>query len=173
MVFSDEDVVEPDLLYVARARLSVIGEKHAHGAPDLAVEVLSKSSRRKDLVLKRHLYESTGVGEYWIVDPLGETVQVFRAGLAGLRRVAVLSAAAGDTLESPSSRASPSRSPRSSSRAPFQSVRSTARKAELCARRRACGSAPEPGGPCRRSRRAAKACSARRAPAFIRFHRHL
>jgi Uma2 family endonuclease len=101
VVFSDEDVVEPDLLYVTRERRSVIGEKNAHGAPDLAVEVLSKSSRRKDLILKRDLYERTGVGEYWIVDPLRETVQVFRHGLAGLRRIAVLSAGAGDQLESP------------------------------------------------------------------------
>jgi Uma2 family endonuclease len=101
VVFSYEDVVEPDLLYVARERQGVIGEKNAHGAPDLAVEVLSPGSRRRDLVLKRNLYERSGVGEYWIVDPLRQTVQVFRAELAGLRRVAVLSAAAGDTLESP------------------------------------------------------------------------
>ena len=101
VVFSDEDVVQPDLLYVASDHAGVLGEKAAHGAPDLAVEVLSPSTRRKDLVLKRRLYERTGVAEYWIVDPKRETVQVFRATPGGLRRAADLSAAAGDSLESP------------------------------------------------------------------------
>ena len=100
VVFSDEDVVQPDLLFVAHDRQGVIGEKAAHGAPDLAIEVLSPSTRRKDLVLKRLLYERTGVVEYWIVDPKRDAVQIYRATPGGLRRVADLSAQAGDSLES-------------------------------------------------------------------------
>jgi Uma2 family endonuclease len=100
VVFSEEDVVEPDLLFVARGR-EVLGEKNAHGAPDLAVEVLSPGSRRRDLVVKRKLYEQTGVSEYWIVDPKREAVLVYRATLQGLQRIVELSAAAGDALASP------------------------------------------------------------------------
>ena len=101
VVLSFEDVVEPDLLFVSRERLGVLGEKAAHGAPDLAVEILSPSSRRKDEVLKRALYERHGVSEYWIVDPGRREVRTYRASLRGLRRTAVVSAASGDRLESP------------------------------------------------------------------------
>jgi len=80
--------------------VGIIGEKAAHGAPDLAIEVLSPSTRRKDLVVKRLLYERIGVVEYWIVDPKRDAVQVYRATPGGLRRVADLSAEAGDSLES-------------------------------------------------------------------------
>jgi Uma2 family endonuclease len=100
VIFSDEDVVQPDLLFVARGREGIADEKALHGAPDLAIEVLSPSTRRKDLVLKRLLYERTGVVEYWIVDPKREAVQVYRITPGGLRRLADLSAQAGDSLES-------------------------------------------------------------------------
>ena len=79
VVFSQYDVVEPDLIYFSRERFkAVVGEKNAAGAPDLAIEVLSPSSRRRDEVLKRRLYERTSVPEYWIVDPDLEAVKVYR-----------------------------------------------------------------------------------------------
>src|SRR5207248_1360201 len=68
-VFSDFDVVEPDLLYISRERLSVLTEKHVRGAPDLVVEILSPGTRRTDEKIKRKLYERFDVLEYWIVDP--------------------------------------------------------------------------------------------------------
>jgi Uma2 family endonuclease len=39
------------------------------GTPALVVEILSESTRRKDLVKKLDLYMSTGIKEYWIVNP--------------------------------------------------------------------------------------------------------
>ena len=58
---------------------AIVGERNARGAPDLAIEVLSPSTRRRDEILKRRLYERTGVGEYWTVDPKIEAVKVYRA----------------------------------------------------------------------------------------------
>jgi len=78
VVLSPHDVVEPDILFVAAARLEILGERYLSAAPDLAIEILSPASRRVDLVLKRHLYEKHGVAEYWIVDPEVEAVEVLR-----------------------------------------------------------------------------------------------
>ena len=59
VVFSDYDVVEPDLLYVSNERSSIITEKNVQGAPDLVVEVLSPGTRSRDKKLKRDLYEAS------------------------------------------------------------------------------------------------------------------
>jgi Uma2 family endonuclease len=100
VVFSDVDVVEPDLLFIARERLSMV-DAVVRGAPDLVVEVASPASRRQDEVLKRGLYERAGVAEYWLVDPEAETVKVFRRQPGGYGRPLLLSALEGDRLESP------------------------------------------------------------------------
>ena len=79
IVFSPHDVVEPDLIYFLADRFKeIVGERNAQGPPDLAIEVLSPSTRRRDEIVKRRLYERTGVREYWIVDPELETIKVYR-----------------------------------------------------------------------------------------------
>jgi Uma2 family endonuclease len=79
VVFSKYDVVDPDLVYFSTRRMrEVVTEKNAQGGPDLAVEVLSPGTRRRDETLKRRLYERMQVPEYWIVDPDSEVVKVFR-----------------------------------------------------------------------------------------------
>ena len=79
IVFSDYDVVEPDLMYFSRERYAeVVTEKNAQGPPNLVVEILSPGTRRRDEGLKRRLYERMGVDEYWIVDPSAENVRVYR-----------------------------------------------------------------------------------------------
>jgi len=102
IVLSPYDVVEPDLIYfsIARFRASV-GEKNAQGAPDLAIEVLSMSSRRRDEVLKRRLYERTGVLEYWVVDPELETVKMHRLTEDKYQRAGELSVEGADALTTP------------------------------------------------------------------------
>jgi Uma2 family endonuclease len=117
VLFSQLDVVEPDVLYVASAHADRLRERYVAGAPDLAVEVLSPGSRGVDRLRKRRLYEAGGVAEYWIVDPDAETLEVYRtapptfpgAGAAlsapapapALQLRAALSRSAGDILESP------------------------------------------------------------------------
>ena len=64
----------PDLLIILAGRSDVvIGERMIEGVPDIVVEILS-SDRRRDLVRKRLLYAEAGVPEYWIFDPLSESV---------------------------------------------------------------------------------------------------
>jgi len=102
VLLSDHDVVEPDLVFLSRDRMDLAadGAKIA-GPPDLVIEVLSPSTRRKDAITKRHLYEKFGVGEYWLVDPELETIEVYRLRRGNFRREAELSAERADVLKSP------------------------------------------------------------------------
>lgn len=76
VVLSDEDIVEPDILFVAKNRLDIVQEDGVHGAPDFIVEVLSPSDPSRDRERKRDLYQARGVREYWIVDPQRRTIEV-------------------------------------------------------------------------------------------------
>jgi len=100
VVISGMDIVQPDLLFIAKGGRAQVGS-HVAGVPDLVVEILSPSTRRYDEVTKRNLYESAGVGEYWLVDREAETVKVFRREGARFARPQLLSARDGDVLSSP------------------------------------------------------------------------
>lgn len=73
----EENVFQPDILYVSTARMDLIHEDGIHGAPDLVVEILSPSSARYDLGAKKAAYERFGVLEYWVVDPQTLQCSVF------------------------------------------------------------------------------------------------
>ena len=79
---SDYDVVQPDILFVSKDRRHTIAQNFISAAPDLAIEVLSPSTqdRDKELKLKLKLYAEFGVREYWIVDPIAESVRVLQLG---------------------------------------------------------------------------------------------
>jgi Uma2 family endonuclease len=72
VIFSDDTILQPDLLYISNKRRSIIKER-VEGAPDLAVEIISGSARR-DRVVKLDLYARYGVSEYWIVDPESQLI---------------------------------------------------------------------------------------------------
>jgi Uma2 family endonuclease len=101
VVFSDLDVVEPDLLYISRDRADIVTDQHVRGAPDLVVEVLSSGPRKTDDLTKRKLYERFGVREYWIVDPELETTRIYRRAGDRFVRTAELSVEQGDALTTP------------------------------------------------------------------------
>ena len=102
VVFSDFDIVEPDLLFVSKARQAdVLTAKHVRGAPDLVVEIGSPSTRKRDETIKRRLYERFGVSEYWIIDPELDAIKVYRTTDGRFERVAELSLERDDVLESP------------------------------------------------------------------------
>ena len=78
VVMTPHDVVEPDVLVVLGDQLDVLTDKHIHGAPGIVVEILSQGTRKRDLTIKRQLFDREGVREYWIVDPERNTVAVYR-----------------------------------------------------------------------------------------------
>jgi len=67
---SKYDAPEPDIAFVAADREHLIKSGYVDGPPDLAIEVVSPESADRDYDEKRRRYESAGVREYWIIDPL-------------------------------------------------------------------------------------------------------
>jgi len=79
VVLSEFSVVEPDVLYLSNERAAAaLTEAHVRGVPELVIEVMSKSTRRRDETVKRALYERMGVTEYWVVDPRARAVRIYR-----------------------------------------------------------------------------------------------
>jgi len=90
VLFSDINVVQPDLLFVASERMRILTEANIQGSPDLVVEILSPSTGQRDLGIKRNLYAKYGAREYWIVDPDGKTVEVLSWTETGYRTEAIV-----------------------------------------------------------------------------------
>jgi Uma2 family endonuclease len=103
VIFDDENAVAPDLVWVSAQRLPLILSEDGklHGAPDLAIEVLSPGSAntRRDREMKLRLYSVRGVREYWIVDWPAKSLQIYRREAAALKLAATL--LVDDVLTSP------------------------------------------------------------------------
>ena len=92
-------MAQPDILFVSNSRASIVTEANIQGAPDLVVEILSPSTERYDRGYKLVLYGRHGVLEYWLVDPMNDTVEVLAPGEGELISHAAYSG--GQTLASP------------------------------------------------------------------------
>jgi len=74
-VLSVHNVVQADIVFISPETLKR-ADPRLEGPPDVAIEILSKSGRKRDLVTKKKLYHEFRVPEYWIVDPVAESVRV-------------------------------------------------------------------------------------------------
>jgi len=102
VIFSEFDVVEPDLLYLSKARAAeALTSKNVKGTPELVVEIGSPGTRKRDETIKRRLYERSGVHDYWIVDPHLDVVRVCRRGDDGFALAVELSRENRDILTTP------------------------------------------------------------------------
>lgn len=102
VVLSDHDVVAPDLILIADDQLGILTDKNVQGPPALVVEVLSPSTRRRDIGIKRQLFDRTGVREYWIVDGKLDQVEIHRRDADRvLRLTEQIAAADGSVLTTP------------------------------------------------------------------------
>lgn len=75
LYLTEKDRFIPDLMVVCDP--SIIKSNGVHGAPDLVVEVLSPSTGKRDKTVKKDVYAKFGVGEYWLVDPIGKSVELY------------------------------------------------------------------------------------------------
>ena len=77
VIFDEHNHLEPDLCFIAKARLGIIKGPNVYGPPDLVIEILSESNRDYDVQVKFRYYERFGVREYWLVDPRGRSIAVY------------------------------------------------------------------------------------------------
>jgi Uma2 family endonuclease len=90
IVFSEYDVVEPDVTFFRQERRHLVDMMAAtQAAPDLVVEVLSRSTEARDRGRKMDLLARYGVPEYWIVDPVKNTLEIYALHGAAYAQVGV------------------------------------------------------------------------------------
>lgn len=75
------DTLEPDVSFISKERLAaaphVAPERFGRVVPDLVIEILSRSTARRDRTEKKEIYAANGVREYWLVDPKRRRLTVF------------------------------------------------------------------------------------------------
>ncbi len=74
----DINVVQPDLMIICDLKEKLGEDGYYHGVPELVVEILSRGTKRNDLIKKMNLYIDGGVKEYWIVDPQVKQITIYR-----------------------------------------------------------------------------------------------
>lgn len=77
VIFDKGNTCQPDVLFLSNANKHLSSEEGIFGEPNLVVEVVSKGSVVRDYIEKKNDYEKFGVDEYWIIDPLNETIIVY------------------------------------------------------------------------------------------------
>ncbi|MFN0238901.1 MAG: Uma2 family endonuclease [Aquificaceae bacterium] len=77
LYLDEENAYQPDIMVVLKGSRARITSKGVHGPPDVVVEILSPSTAYYDLTQKKDVYERSGVREYWIVDPLRKSLEVY------------------------------------------------------------------------------------------------
>ena len=75
LVEDNKNYLEPDVIVICDS--DKIKEDGCYGASDLVIEVASKSTSKRDYGIKMLKYRTAGVKEYWIVDPIKNTVMVY------------------------------------------------------------------------------------------------
>lgn len=69
---SESNVFQPDVSFIGKERLHLAQEVYFPGPPDIAIEIISPSSRHYDEVEKKINYGRFEVQEYWLIDPLSD-----------------------------------------------------------------------------------------------------
>ena len=78
--FSPENIFRTDFVYYSAANPKNVFDdvkKTIQGVPDMVAEIFSRSTMKRDIGIKREIYERNGVKEYWMIDPWRETVEVY------------------------------------------------------------------------------------------------
>jgi len=77
VILSEDDVYQPDIVFVSMERLDIAKDRGIFGAPDVIVEIISPNTTIYDTIEKREVYEEYGVKEFWLVNPDEKAVEIF------------------------------------------------------------------------------------------------
>jgi Uma2 family endonuclease len=83
VMLGDTSIVQPDIVYLDPGRLGAISRRGIEGAPTLVIEVTSPSTTLIDRSTKPQLYARHGIPYFWLVDPEGQSVEIFVLGTQG------------------------------------------------------------------------------------------
>jgi Uma2 family endonuclease len=83
VMLAEYDAVQPDMVYVSRAREEILSPRAFEGVPDLIIEITEPATAERDRGLKLQRYAVTGVPHYWIVDALEKTIEERILGVNG------------------------------------------------------------------------------------------
>lgn len=81
---SNGQVVHPDIVFVAHSNFDRVHETFIEGPPDIVVEICTPGTTSADRGDKFVLYETIGVREYWLIDPVRELVDFYHLGTDSL-----------------------------------------------------------------------------------------
>ena len=100
IAFTEHDILQPDVVLFRRERRSQIDMMEViRIAPDLAVEIVSRNTEVRDRGRKMQMFARFGVGEYWIVDPVRDVLEIYQLQHGGCVLAAVCSEK--DHIDSP------------------------------------------------------------------------
>jgi Uma2 family endonuclease len=82
---------EPDIIYISSSHIDQIKKVYMEGPADMVVEIISTESRKRDRKDKFAEYESAGITEYWLIDPIRERAEFYRLGEDNLYHLGLIS----------------------------------------------------------------------------------
>ena len=76
----DGNVLRPDFIFICAANDKIVfdnEDENFHGVPDMVAEIFSRSTMKRDMTVKKEIYERNGVREYWMINPWQESIEVY------------------------------------------------------------------------------------------------
>ena len=78
--FPDGNLFQPDFIFVSAENAKLLFQSKdntIHGVPDMVAEIFSRSTMKRDMTIKKDIYERNGVKEYWLINPWSESIGVY------------------------------------------------------------------------------------------------
>lgn len=88
-VFDEINTLQPDILFITKDRLSIVGAKKIEGAPDFVIEIQSEGNSPKEMSYKKYIYETFLVREYWVINLKKETITQYLNEEGKFRQVGI------------------------------------------------------------------------------------